>query len=164
MATGAIVNAIWDLWGRYEGKPVWRLVCEMAPEELVNAIDFRYIRDVLTPEEALQILRDGQEGKEERIDDALNNMAVPAYTTSAGWLGYTDERVRELLAETVKDGFKYFKLKVGSNIEDDRRKLAVARSVIGYQDVKLMVDANQVDNRQYDLIVRSGMSKRPLSA
>jgi L-galactonate dehydratase len=164
MATGAVVNAIWDLWGRYEGKPVWRLVCEMSPEDLVKTIDFRYIRDVLTPEEALQILQNGQEGKGQRIDDALDNQAVPAYTTSAGWLGYTDERVKELLAETVRDGFKYFKLKVGSNIEDDRRKLSVARSVIGYgDDVKLMVDANQVYTPRYNLIVRSGMSRRPSS-
>ena len=144
MATGAVVNAIWDLWGRYERKPVWRLVCEMTPEELVSTIDFRYIVDVLTPDEALQILREGQLGKEERIKDALENKAVPAYTTSAGWLGYSDEKVRNLLKETVKEGFKYFKMKVGSNIDDDRRKLAIARSVIGYNGVKLMVDANQV--------------------
>jgi L-galactonate dehydratase len=144
MATGAVINAIWDLWGRYEGKPVWRLVCEMAPEDLVRVIDFRYIVDVLTPEEALQILRDGQVGKEERIKDALANKAVPAYTTSAGWLGYSDEKVKALLRETVREGFKYFKLKVGGSIEDDRRKLEIARSVIGYEGVKLMVDANQV--------------------
>ena len=144
MATGAVVNAIWDLWGRYEGKPVWRLVCEMEPEELVKAIDFRYIVDVLTPEEALQMLRDGQEGKEERIKDALENKAVPAYTTSAGWLGYSDEKVRGLLRETIKEGFKYFKMKVGGSIEADRRKLEIARSVIGWEGVKLMVDANQV--------------------
>ena len=144
MATGGVINAIWDLWGRYEGKPVWRLVCELSPEELVKVIDFRYIVDVLTPEEALQILREGQLGKDERIKDALENKAVPAYTTSAGWLGYSDEKVKTLLRETVKDGFKYFKLKVGGSIEDDRRKLAIARSVIGYEGVKLMVDANQV--------------------
>jgi L-galactonate dehydratase len=144
MATGAVVNAIWDLWGRYEHKPVWQLVCEMAPEELVKCIDFRYIVDVLTPDEALRILREGQIGKSERIKDALENKAVPAYTTSAGWLGYSDEKVKALLKETVKEGFKYFKLKVGGSIEDDRRKLAIARSVIGYEGVKLMVDANQV--------------------
>lgn len=144
MATGAVVNAIWDLWGRYEAKPVWRLVCEMSPEELVKCIDFRYIVDVLTPEEALQMLQEGQVGKEERIQDALENKAVPAYTTSAGWLGYSDEKVKGLLRETVKEGFKYFKMKVGGSIEADRRKLAIARSVIGYDGVKLMVDANQV--------------------
>jgi L-galactonate dehydratase len=116
----------------------------MSPEELVRLIDFRYIVDVLTPEEALQMLREGQQGKEQRMQDALNNKAVPAYTTSAGWLGYSDEKVKTLLRETVKEGFKYFKMKVGSNIDDDRRKLSIARSVIGYNGVKLMVDANQV--------------------
>jgi L-galactonate dehydratase len=144
MATGAIINAIWDLWGRYEGKPVWRLVCDMSPEELVKLVDFRYIVDVLTPDEALKIFRAGQEGKDERIREALDNRAVPAYTTSAGWLGYPDDKVRQLLSETKRDGFKFFKMKVGGNIEDDKRKLQLARSVIGYDDVKLMVDANQV--------------------
>src|SRR5262245_28621529 len=121
MATAAVINAIWDLWGRYERKPVWQLVCEMSPEELVRVIDFRYIVDVIKPEQALEMFREGQEGKETRIRDALNNKAVPAYTTSAGWLGYSDDKVRELLRETFKDGFKYFKMKVGGNINDDKR-------------------------------------------
>jgi L-galactonate dehydratase len=150
MASAALVNAVWDLWGRYEGKPVWQLVCDMTPEEMVRLIDFRYIEDVLTPDEALQILREGQKGKEDRIKNALANKAVPAYTTSAGWLGYSDEKVKSLLAETIKEGFKYFKLKVGGNIEDDRRKLGIARSVIGYEGVKLMVDANQVPTLSED--------------
>jgi L-galactonate dehydratase len=144
MATGAVVNAIWDLWGRFERKPVWKLVCDMSPEELVKVIDFRYIVDVLTPAEALEMLREGQIGKEERLKQVLNNKAVPAYTTSAGWLGYSDEKVKTLLKETFKEGFKFFKMKVGGGIEQDRRKLAIARSVIGYEGVKLMVDANQV--------------------
>src|SRR6202022_3429955 len=144
MATGAVVNAIWDLWAKYERKPVWRLVCEMQPEQLVSLIDFRYIVDVLSPEEALQILKEGQEGKEQRIQDALGNKAVPAYTTRAGWLGYSDDKVKTLLNKTLKNGFKFFKLKVGVNVEDDMRKLEVARSVIGYEGVKLIVDANQV--------------------
>jgi L-galactonate dehydratase len=144
MATGAVVNAIWDLWGRYELKPVWRLVCDMSPEELVRVIDFRYIVDALTQDEALHILKEGQQGKEERIKDALENRAVPAYTTSAGWLGYSDEKVRNLLQKTMKSGFKYFKMKVGGSLADDKRKLEIARNVIGYEGVKLMVDANQV--------------------
>src|SRR5271169_283795 len=144
MATGAVVNAIWDLWGRYELKPVWRLVCDMSPEELVRVIDFRYIVDALTPEEALRILKEGQQGKEERIKDALENRAVPAYTTSAGWLGYSDDKVKNLLKQTMQSGFKYFKMKVGGNLADDKRKLEIARNVIGYEGVKLMVDANQV--------------------
>jgi L-galactonate dehydratase len=146
MATGAVVNAIWDLWGRYEEKPVWQLVCEMSPEELMKLLDFRYVVDALTPEEALAILREGQKGKGERIKDALQNKAVPAYTTSAGWLGYLDEKVKALLTETVEKGYKHFKLKVGGNIEDDRRKLSNARRVIGYNGVKLMIDANQVSD------------------
>ena len=144
MATGAVVNAIWDLWGRYELKPLWRLVCDMSPEELVRAIDFRYIVDAITPGEALQIFKEGQQGKEERIKDALQNRAVPAYTTSAGWLGYSDDKVKDLLKQTMQSGFKYFKMKVGGNIADDKRKLEIARNVIGYDGVKLMVDANQV--------------------
>ena len=144
MATGAVVNAIWDLWGRYELKPVWRLVCDMSPEELVRVIDFRYIVDALTQDEALHILQEGQEGKEQRIKDALENRAVPAYTTSAGWLGYSDEKVKNLLQKTMKSGFKYFKMKVGGSLADDKRKLEIARNVIGYEGVKLMVDANQV--------------------
>jgi len=114
---------------------------------LVKLIDFRYIVDYITKEEALEIFRAGQDGKAQRIRDALDNNAVPAYTTSAGWLGYTDDKVRKLLNETKRDGFKFFKIKVGSNLEDDKRKLEIARSVIGYDDVKLMVDANQVSFR-----------------
>jgi L-galactonate dehydratase len=137
----------------------------MSPEDLVKLIDFRYIVDVLTPEEALQMLREGQYGKEDRIKDALENKAVPAYTTSAGWLGYSDEKVRTLLTETVKEGFKYFKLKVGGSIDDDRRKLEIARSVIGYEGVKLMVDANQVSIAFIDemLTFRYGTYLRPSS-
>jgi len=146
MATGAVVNAIWDLWGRYEGKPVWQLVCEMSPEDLVKLLDFRYVADVLAPEEALAILSEGQNGKDDRIKEALQDKAVPAYTTSAGWLGYSDAKVRALLTESVEKGYKHFKLKVGGNIEDDRRKLSNARSVIGYNGVKLMIDANQVSD------------------
>jgi L-galactonate dehydratase len=165
MATAALINAVWDLWGRYEGKPVWQLVCDMTPEQLVRLIDFRYIEDVLTPNEALQILQEGQKGKEGRIKDALENKAVPAYTTSAGWLGYSDEKVKNLLTETMEEGFKYFKLKVGGSVEDDRRKLGIARSVIGYEGVKLMVDANQVRtlSEGFGLTVRCGTSLKRLN-
>src|SRR5204862_7627456 len=109
--------------------------------------------------------REGQYGKDDRIKDALKNKAVPAYTTSAGWLGYSDEKVKTLLRETVKEGFKYFKLKVGGSIEDDRRKLAIARSVIGYEGVKLMVDANQVHFVYHwkELVLRYGMYQKVLS-
>jgi L-galactonate dehydratase len=145
LAVGAVVNAIWDLWAKSVGKPVWRLVADMTPEEVVRCIDFRYITDALTPEEALDILRQAEVGKADRIRDAENSKAVPAYTTSAGWLGYGEEKMAALLEETLHKGYRFFKLKVGSNVEEDKRRLAIARRVIGYDKGNvLMVDANQI--------------------
>ncbi|KKY14873.1 putative mandelate racemase muconate lactonizing enzyme family protein [Phaeomoniella chlamydospora] len=117
----------------------------MTPEELVNCIDFRYITDAITPEEAIALLKESEIGKADRIRDAENNKAVPVYTTSAGWLGYSEEKMKSLLQESVAAGFKHFKLKVGSNLEDDKRRLRIARDAIGYDKGNvLMVDANQV--------------------
>jgi L-galactonate dehydratase len=145
LALGAVVNALWDLWAKSLGKPVWRVVAEMTPEEAVRCIDFRYITDALTPEEALAMLKEMETGKGERIRDAEENRAVEAYTTSAGWFGYGEEKVRELLREALGKGYRYFKLKVGGSVEEDRRRLALAREVIGYDNGNvLMVDANQV--------------------
>ncbi|WP_219215059.1 L-fuconate dehydratase [Variovorax boronicumulans] len=142
LATGAIVNAVWDLWAKAEGKPVWRLVAEMSPEELVRCIDFRYITDCITPEEALTLLQQAAVGKEERIR-TLEAEGYPCYTTSAGWLGYSDEKLRRLAQEAVDAGFDYIKLKVGRDLQDDIRRLKVAREVLG-PDRHLMIDANQV--------------------
>lgn len=147
LALGAVVNAIWDLWAKVLGKPVWRIVAEMTPEQLVDCIDFRYITDAITPAEAVALLQataaDGQ--KEARMQDALASRAVPAYTTSAGWLGYGEDKMRGLLQETLAKGYRHFKLKVGGSLEQDRKRLAIARDVIGYdQGNVLMVDANQV--------------------
>ncbi|WPZ16767.1 L-fuconate dehydratase (plasmid) [Nitratireductor rhodophyticola] len=142
LATGAVVNAVWDLWARIEGKPVWRLVAEMSPEELVRCIDFRYITDCITPEEALSFLREKTAGKEERIA-TLEREGYPCYTTSAGWLGYDDEKLRRLCREAVDAGFHHVKMKVGRDIDDDIRRLTIAREVVG-PDVNLMIDANQV--------------------
>ena len=142
LATGAIVNAVWDLWAKAEGKPVWRLVAEMSPEELVRCIDFRYITDCITPEEALTLLQRAAVGKEERIR-TLEAEGYPCYTTSAGWLGYSDEKLRRLAQEAVDAGFDYIKLKVGRDLQDDIRRLKVAREVLG-PDRHLMIDANQV--------------------
>lgn len=145
LALGATVNAIWDLWAKSEGKPVWKLVADFTPEEFVNAIDFRYITDAITPEEALVMLKAAEDGKGKRMEDAQNNQAVPAYTTSAGWLGYDDEKMKSLLRETINEGYKHFKLKVGGDIDEDRRRLKLAREVLGYDNgYMLMVDANQV--------------------
>ena len=142
LATGAVVNAVWDLWARAEGKPVWRLVADMSPAELVRAIDFRYITDCITPDEALALLEDRAAGKAERAS-WLQAHGYPCYTTSAGWLGYDDEKLRRLAQEAVDAGFSHLKLKVGVNRQDDIRRLGIAREVIG-PNRTLMIDANQV--------------------
>ncbi|TCP94420.1 L-fuconate dehydratase [Sphingomonas sp. PP-CE-1A-559] len=142
LATGAVVNAIWDLWAKAVGKPVWRLVADMTPEELVRTIDFRYLTDAITPEDALTLLTKRAEGKAARIAD-LEATGFPCYTTSAGWLGYPDDKLRRLAQEAVDAGFDYIKLKVGRDLADDIRRLTIAREVLG-PDRKLMIDANQV--------------------
>ena len=127
------------------GKPVWRIVADMTPEEVVRCIDFRYITDAITPEEALAMLKEVEAGKQERIKEAEASQAVPAYTTSAGWLGYSEDKLKKLLQESVEQGYKHFKLKVGGNLEEDKRRLKIAREAIGYDKGNiLMVDANQV--------------------
>lgn len=142
LATGAIVNAVWDLWAKIENKPVWQLVTDMSPEELVRCIDFRYITDCITPDEALTLLKERAIGKEQRIE-TLKQEGYPCYTTSAGWLGYDDEKLRRLCRSAVDDGFKHIKLKVGHDLADDIRRLTIARDECG-PDVALMIDANQV--------------------
>lgn len=142
LATASLVNAAWDLWAKSENKPVWRLVADMTPEQLVRCIDFRYITDCITPEEAIVLLRERQKGKSERIT-SLEKNGYPCYTTTAGWLGYSDEKLRRLCKEAVDAGFAYIKLKVGHNLQDDIRRVGIAREVIG-PERKLMIDANQV--------------------
>lgn len=141
LATGAIVNAIWDLLAKAEGKPLWKLLADMSPEELVDVIDFRYISDALTPEEALRILQKNYATRGER-EAELRKRGYPAYTTSAGWLGYSDEKLHALCRQAVADGWTHVKMKVGLNLDDDRRRTAIVREEIG-PDRKLMVDANQ---------------------
>ncbi|MGN7998461.1 L-fuconate dehydratase [Sphingomonas sp. 22176] len=142
LATGAVVNAIWDLWAKAEGKPVWKLVADMTPEQLVRAIDFRYLTDAITPEQALALLTERAAGKADRVA-TLEANGYPCYTTSAGWLGYPDEKLRRLAQEAVDAGFHHIKLKVGRDLEDDIRRVRIAREVLG-PDRKLMIDANQV--------------------
>jgi len=142
LATGAVVNAVWDLWAKIEGKPVWRLVAEMSPEEFVRCIDFRYITDCITPDEAMALLAEREAGKAERLA-VLMREGYPCYTTSAGWLGYDDEKLRRLCREAVEAGFRHIKLKVGRDLDDDIRRLRIAREAVG-PDVNLMIDANQV--------------------
>ena len=142
LATAAVVNAIWDLWAKSEGKPVWRLVAGMTPEQFVSLIDFRYLSDALTPAEALAILKANEPGKAARIAE-LEAKGFPAYTTSAGWLGYPDDKVRRLCREAVAEGLDYLKIKVGRDLEDDKRRCAILREEIG-PDRFLMIDANQI--------------------
>ena len=142
MAAGAVVNAVWDLWAKRVGKPVWLLVSEMTPEEIVKLIDFRYLTDFMTPEEALAILRAAEPGKQHRIRK-LRAEGYPCYTTSAGWLGYSDEKLRVLCREARKAGFTHTKFKVGRDLQDDIRRLTIAREELG-DDMTIMIDANQV--------------------
>ncbi|MEQ9287636.1 MAG: L-fuconate dehydratase [Cyclobacteriaceae bacterium] len=141
LATGALVNAVWDLYAKVEGKPLWQLIADMSPEELVKCIDFTYITDAVTPDEALKMLTDLAPTKTERIE-RLKAKGYPAYTTSAGWLGYSDDKMRRLCREAKQQGFTNMKIKVGSDLGDDVRRAAIIRSEIG-PDLKLMMDANQ---------------------
>ena len=142
MAVGSIVNAVWDMWARAEGKPVWRLLSDMTPEEFVRCLDFRYVSDAITEDAALEIVHRNADTRAERIE-RLHRHGFPAYTTSPGWLGYDDEKLRRLCARAVSEGFRHIKIKVGENIEDDVRRCRIARETIG-DDIRLMIDANQV--------------------
>ncbi len=142
LATAALVNAVWDLWAKVEDKPLWKLLADMTPEELIACIDFRYITDALTPEEALAILRRNDGGKARRVAE-MRVHGYPAYTTSAGWLGYSDETMRALIREAVAQGWTHFKLKVGMDPADDARRARIMREEISPTRT-LMMDANQV--------------------
>ena len=141
MATGALLNAVWDLWARRERKPMWKHLVDLSPEQLVSTIDFSYITDVLTPGEAVAMLRSRREGIESR-EAEMRAHGYPAYTTSTGWLGYPDDKVRRLCREAIGLGWTAFKMKVGQNLEDNVRRAAIMREEIG-PDRKLMMDANQ---------------------
>ncbi|MFI1092698.1 L-fuconate dehydratase [Streptomyces sp. NPDC020917] len=141
MAAGALVNAAWDLAAKRAGKPVWRFLGEMSPEEIVAQVDFRWLSDALTPQEALDILRAAEPGRTERIGRLLE-AGYPAYTTTPGWLGYSDEKLTRLARQAVADGFTQIKLKVGASLEDDVRRMRAAREAVG-PDVRVAVDANQ---------------------
>ena len=142
LAAAAIVNAVWDLWAKSLGVPLWKLLSELPPEAVVNAIDFRYIDDALSPGEALDLLHAAAAGREAREAQILAE-GYPAYTTSAGWLGYGDDKVAGLVRQALDDGFRHVKMKVGSDLESDARRAALIREVLGSEGV-LMMDANQV--------------------
>ena len=141
MAIGAVVNAAWDLAAKRVGQPLWDFLASMTPEQLVAQVDFRWLSDALTPDEALTLLQDGQTGRAERRQQLLAQ-GYPAYTTTPGWLGYSDDKLARLAKEAVADGFTQIKLKVGADVEDDVRRMGVARDAVG-ADVRIAVDANQ---------------------
>lgn len=142
LAAAAIINAVWDLYAKERGMPLWRLLADMSPDEIVKCIDFSYITDALTPEEAVHILQTMEPGKKER-EQVLLEKGFPAYTTSVGWLGYTDEQVVQLCADAISAGWNHMKMKVGRSLEDDMRRAALIRESIG-PDRALMMDANQI--------------------
>ncbi len=142
MAIGAVVNACWDLAARRAGMPLWRLLANMSPDQIADLVDFRYLADALTRQEAMEILERGAAGAHERIE-ILERDGYPAYATSPGWLGYSDARLAELCAESVRQGFPLVKLKVGASVEDDLRRCRIARETVG-DDIAIAVDANQV--------------------
>ncbi|XP_076014297.1 mitochondrial enolase superfamily member 1 [Genypterus blacodes] len=141
LATAAVLNAVWDLWARIEGKPLWKLLVDMEPMQIISCIDFRYITDALTEEEALEILVKAQESKQQREDQMLKE-GYPAYNTSCAWLGYSDQLLKKLCTEALNSGWTKFKMKVGANLEDDKRRCGIVRQAIGPQNT-LMIDANQ---------------------
>ncbi|UUU29387.1 L-fuconate dehydratase [Streptomyces sp. CA-210063] len=141
MAIGAVVNAVWDLAAKREGKPLWQLLAHAEPEWLVSQVDFRYIADALTPEEALTLLREGRTGLAER-EATLRKRGYPGYTTSPGWLGYSDDKLTRLAKQAVADGFTQIKLKVGADLADDIRRLSTARAAVG-DGIRIAIDANQ---------------------
>jgi L-fuconate dehydratase len=141
LATGALINAVWDLYARSEKKPLWKLLSDMDPLQLLKAVDFRYIDDAITPEESLHILERARAGKAERLA-FLEQKGYPAYTTSVGWFGYSEEKIRRLSKEALAEGWTHFKLKVGGDPADDLRRGHIVREEIGWTN-KLMVDANQ---------------------
>ena len=142
LATGALLNAVWDLYARAESKPLWQLLADMEPAQLLKAVDFRYIDDAITPNEALDILNEARSnGRQERLT-LLQQQGYPAYTTSVGWFGYNEEKIRRLAKEALTEGWTHFKLKVGGDPVDDLRRGHIVRDEIGWTN-ELMVDANQ---------------------
>jgi L-fuconate dehydratase len=141
MAIGAVVNALWDLKAKRAGLPLWQLLSRMTPAEIVELVDFRYLSDALTPSEARSILESAVDGRSSREERILRD-GYPGYTTSPGWLGYTDEKLARLCREAIADGFDLIKLKVGADLQDDVRRLRIAREVCG-PDIRIAVDANQ---------------------
>jgi L-fuconate dehydratase len=140
LAIAGIINALWDLWGKLENKPVWRLLLDLTPEQLVNCLDFRYVTDFITKEEAIAILKKNWSTRGDRIKE-IEKVGFPGYTTGVGWSGYSNDHVRNLVEKAKAQGFKHFKVKVGLGLEKDDKKLKFMRELIG-KDAIMMTDAN----------------------
>lgn len=141
MVTGALINAVWDLWARAKGKPVWKLIADMSPEELISCIDFSYLTNSLTKDEAFTLLKKIADSKTQRVSRLMES-GYPAYTTSVGWLGYPEDKIRKLCREAIHEGWIHFKMKVGIDVENDMKRAAIIREEIGWNN-RLMMDANQ---------------------
>jgi L-fuconate dehydratase len=141
LATAALINAVWDLYARAEAKPLWQLLSEMSPEQIVSLVDFHYINDALTRDEALALLKEPRADQNKRLDH-LRTLGLPAYTTSVGWIGFSDEKISRLCDEALAEGWTHFKLKVGGDPADDHRRARMVREKIGPHH-RLMMDANQ---------------------
>ncbi len=142
LAAAAVINAVWDLWARAQNKPVWRLICDMSPAEFAACVDFRYLSDALTQSQAIELLQRHEQSKSQRVQELLSE-GYPSYTTSAGWLGYSDEALRGKCQDLKARGWTHFKIKVGRDLQDDLRRCQVLRAEMG-PDAHMMVDANQV--------------------
>ena len=147
LAAAGIVNALWDIWGKIEGKPVWQLLSDMSPEEIISLVDFTYMTDVVTRGEALEILRKNQSSRGQRVTE-LREKGYPAYITSVGWLGNDEETIRSCCKSALASGFTRFKMKVGLSVEEDARRCQVIREEVGW-DCPLMMDVNQVPINLY---------------
>ena len=142
LAAAAVINAVWDLWARLQGKPVWQVVCDMSPQQFASCVDFRYLTDALTPSQAVELLDRFSASRRHRIEE-LHAVGYPSYTTSAGWLGYSDEALREKCIDLKARGWSHFKIKVGRDLNDDLRRCSVLRKEMG-ESAYMMIDANQV--------------------
>lgn len=142
LAAAAVINAVWDLWAKIQQKPVWQLIADMPPEQFASCVDFRYLTDEINSSQAIELLTNAAVGKNDRMQILLDQ-GYPSYTTSAGWLGYSDEQLKQKCADLKLRGWNHFKIKVGRDLEDDRRRCGLLRSEMG-EDAKMMIDANQV--------------------
>ena len=159
IATAGIMNALWDLWGKIENKPVWKVLCDLSPEEIVSLVDFTHLTDTMTRDEAIAILTKNAPTRGQRVRELEEN-GYPAYITSVGWLGYSEDRIRRLCRQALESGFTRFKMKVGLDVEDDARRAEIIREEVGW-DAPLMMDVNQVYvHMMYKLVTGTDLTSK----